>query len=120
MTGQHDIFHGRRVYLCGDMTAPDARKTFEVAESEAKRLGASYVCNPYKTLDMFKYRTYEQKLRWCLHQITTGELSTKQGSGFDFVLLLDGWRDSDAARFERDVAYQCGIKCREFTTEVGE
>lgn len=110
MTVSADLFRGLHVYLCGDTSGENAKAEYEQAEGVARRLGAVSVTNPYKHLSMYAYRTEAQRLRWKLHALTTGELSAKDGGGYDLVLLLKSWQNSKAAYQEAVVADWCGIR----------
>lgn len=114
-----DLYKGRRVYLSGDVDATNAARAFERAERLAKDAGADYVCNPYRHLSMYARRTEAQKLRWRLHQLTTGELAVRGGSDYQVLLLLNDWNDCKACWHEVNIAKLCGIEVQELSVLEG-
>ena len=109
---------GKRVFLSGPITGlPDGnRAAFEEAELAIRKAGAVHVYNPRRALE--HGGAAGQPHSWFMLR-TLGELtspkSTRNGTGsfYDMAVMLDGWRASEGASLEQEVARACGIPVRE-------
>ena len=108
---------GKRVFLSGPITGmPDGnRAAFDEAERLLRRAGARHVYNPCKALahgaeaghphSWFMLRT--------LGELTSPVAAEGTGAFYDMAVMLDGWRASEGASLEHEVARACGIPVRE-------
>ena len=112
---------GKNVYLSGPMTGRYCYNVgaFAIVHAKLKELGVGYVFNPairYLVLgaEKAKRMTHEDFMTDTIHELTMREKRDDEWvrtlpRKYDMIVMLPGWRDSDGAKTEREVAVECGI-----------
>lgn len=96
---------GASVYLSGPMSGVDLNnaKAFAEAHARLREMGVSDVYDPaYEWMSDGCDHHHREYLRRTIHELTRPE-------GYDFIVMLPGWEDSEGACTERIVAEACGI-----------
>lgn len=114
----------KNVFLCGPMTGLPSYNVekFAAANKFLRNLGADRVYDP-----AFKWYTslvsgYECTDHDACMRRTIGELTIGTNDGhayYDLLVTLDGWKDSEGAKTEVEVARACGIPVYELQDVVG-
>lgn len=111
------MLEGKRVYLSGPMTGKPHYNVDQFAIAEAicvKEHGAMVVYNPAaawvnENLPSGKHLTHEDYMRTSIHELTRWG-ATRGASFYQYLVLLDGWAESEGAKLEYQVARACGIQ----------
>ena len=121
---------GKNIYLSGPMTGRYCNNVgaFATAHAKLKERGVGYVFNPairYLVMGADKLRDMEHGdfMLDTIHELTMREKRDRRDDEwvktlprkYDMVVMLPGWRDSDGARREREVALSCDIRVCELS-----
>ena len=104
----------KRVFLSGPMTGQSCYNVAAFAEAHHRliELGAADVYDPaveYLTDPDPTHKTHEMYMQRCINELT--RLSDVSWSrSWDVLVLLPGWKDSEGARVESEVAKAIGIE----------
>lgn len=117
---------GKRVFLSGPMTGLEHNNiaAFAVAHALAHESHAARVYNPAQMWanepeGTYEDKTHEDYMLDCVNELTRRDYRGKPT--YDLLVSLPGWRESDGASHERDVAEHCGIPCVELDDlRIGE
>lgn len=110
-----DILEDSVVYVSGAVTGHDYAQVcrdFADARDWLRKRGAAHVTTPTRLVD--PSLDHEQAMRECIHELTKRDYSVRDGGlvrrpWYDLIVMLDGWKVSEGARLEREVAEECGI-----------
>lgn len=119
---------GKKIFLSGPMSGI---RNFNVAafcdaHATLKQMGAAFVFNPallYLSPPpelLAGEPTRKEYMLAALHELTRRDFETMRRPYYDMLVSIDGWKDSDGAYTERDVARACGIEVRELGEVVGD
>ena len=109
---------GRSIYLSGPMTGIEGwnRQAFDDAYTEIKQMHLRICYNPATRIDEYAKFTHQQAILYSINELTSVE---DFEPFYDLLVLLPGWKQSEGARIEREVAELCGIEVCELS-EVEE
>lgn len=110
-----DILEDSVVYVSGAVIGHDYAQVcrdFADARDWLRKRGAAHVTTPTRLID--PSLDHEQAMRECIHELTKRDYSVRDGGlvrrpWYDLIVMLDGWKVSEGARLEREVAEECGI-----------
>ena len=114
----------KSIFLSGPMTGIDLYNApaFVEAHARLKLMGCGEVFNP--VIEWLwddsgsEDRTYY--LRKCIGRLGGGPFAFSGGDGWDMLVSLPGWRESEGARLEREIAEGLGIECHELEEVIGD
>lgn len=118
--------NGKNVFLSGPMSGLDFCNVAEFAKAHAriKELGAQKVYDPaiayLEDLSKADEKPHDWWMLKCLRELcgVTDRDPWDDERRYDVLVLLDGWRDSDGACTEREVALSIGMEVRELSEVV--